>query len=1027
MKKIFTAVFAVLLLATAVQAQLNSNNRILGRAEMKSMTRTADVRSMDLPYVPAMAAAANNNVIDRFPFYDGFEHGMSNWNIIDADGDGDVFGRTEGTDAHSGNAYAYSLSFTTYIIWSIPLTPDNWLVSNKISLPEDSTMTLSWFHRTLNVTNYAEQYSVYVATGNTVDDFLADSSNLKYVYTFAAADAAWTSPAAIDLAEYAGQDIYIAFRHNGSSGMYGMAIDDVTIKSAGQPVVDIIGKNYVYAGDTAVFNAELIEGTDVSYLWTSTNGLITGGNNGQEVHIVYSEAGYDTIYLHVSQPGGDADYVYYVTIISCEPATLPYTEDFEAGEFMCWKAVDRDTTLTRNWEVVETSMPGGNYCAAVNYSETQADNWLISRPINLASSAGHVELSFYARVLSANYPEFFEVRLSSNSDHPDDFDTILYSDTAYASTEWRRFSINLDNYTGSVYIAFRHRSTDQYMLFIDNFYVGEPLAPSIYIEAPTMAMVNSDVNIHATVVAFDPVDEESVEWDFFDGQFVAGTNITHSWDSVPTGDYNYTVYYGDNYGEDSATATIHIINCDTPIEVPYSLAFSAKDTCWTYNGWDVYSGQISYAYSAKLEGESTIEHTLSSAIYAIPQGDTNYEVEFVLANMGECNLKIEAIDVATGNSTVLREGSFNVGSMLIPFRYDLTAFAGKDVRFVLTHTGDTSTLIGLQYMYIQPLQAPVVTITVPTDGRATVNYELTAVVASATTPTYSWTIQGGTPATASTQNVTASWAAAGTYQVVLTVTNSVGSASDTAEIVIIDCTQPISQFPYTQTFENGLGCWEAYWPEEHEAYFGIIEVNLESLSSGYCFVMDPAQGDAFDRSMYLISPELNLGGQSRSVEMYVQLSNGPEAVPFEVRYSTTGNAASDFTNVARASGGNFSTLTRFNATLPAEAKYMAISYTGSGAQNFLFIDDITFLSDVQEPTGIESVGDVTVSVYPNPATKVISIKAEGLRQVELLDVNGRVVLTSTESTVNVSNLANGVYMLRTITDGGMAINKIVKE
>ena len=80
-------------------------------------------------------------------------------------------------------------------------------------------------------------------------------------------------------------------------------------------------------------------------------------------------------------------------------------------------------------------------------------------------------------------------------------------------------------------------------------------------------------------------------------------------------------------------------------------------------------------------------------------------------------------------------------------------------------------------------------------------------------------------------------------------------------------------------------------------------------------------------------------------------------------------------------------------------------------------------------SGINTVSNDAVRVYPNPANDVLHVEANGINRIEVIDLAGRIVLTSTqaENTINVSGLANGVYMLRTTTTEGVNVQKIVKK
>lgn len=79
--------------------------------------------------------------------------------------------------------------------------------------------------------------------------------------------------------------------------------------------------------------------------------------------------------------------------------------------------------------------------------------------------------------------------------------------------------------------------------------------------------------------------------------------------------------------------------------------------------------------------------------------------------------------------------------------------------------------------------------------------------------------------------------------------------------------------------------------------------------------------------------------------------------------------------------------------------------------------------------GISTVNNVTVNVYPNPATDVLHVEANGINRIDVIDLAGRIVLSSTQAqnTINISSLANGIYMLRTSTMEGVNVQKIVKK
>jgi len=85
------------------------------------------------------------------------------------------------------------------------------------------------------------------------------------------------------------------------------------------------------------------------------------------------------------------------------------------------------------------------------------------------------------------------------------------------------------------------------------------------------------------------------------------------------------------------------------------------------------------------------------------------------------------------------------------------------------------------------------------------------------------------------------------------------------------------------------------------------------------------------------------------------------------------------------------------------------------------------------PVDIAAVAenDVNVKVYPNPATDFVTIEAEGLLNVEIIDLNGRMILrTPTNSDffkLDLSPLRSGFYVLQAQTKFGTTSKTLTKE
>ena len=68
-----------------------------------------------------------------------------------------------------------------------------------------------------------------------------------------------------------------------------------------------------------------------------------------------------------------------------------------------------------------------------------------------------------------------------------------------------------------------------------------------------------------------------------------------------------------------------------------------------------------------------------------------------------------------------------------------------------------------------------------------------------------------------------------------------------------------------------------------------------------------------------------------------------------------------------------------------------------------------------------------ISVYPNPTQGVIFVGAKAVQRVEVFNVAGQRMISSTDSVIDVSVLESGMYIIRVAADDRMVIQSIVKQ
>lgn len=170
------------------------------------------------------------DTVTSLPWSEGFDNGIacwtvpsgSNWMFFDPSGGGALL-----------NKYIQSNSQ--------PVGTDNWIISRPIALPlvDSMNLVLEWSDANYNDVDHPYHYSVLVTTSTNP---LAASAVWDTLYHVDGDTLVYNSSQSIftrrqaELTAYAGQTIYIAFRHQpivnapGSYGLMRLCIDNVTVR-----------------------------------------------------------------------------------------------------------------------------------------------------------------------------------------------------------------------------------------------------------------------------------------------------------------------------------------------------------------------------------------------------------------------------------------------------------------------------------------------------------------------------------------------------------------------------------------------------------------------------------------------------------------------------------------------------------------------------------------------------------------------------------------------------------------------------
>ncbi len=107
------------------------------------------------------------------------------------------------------------------------------------------------------------------------------------------------------------------------------------------------------------------------------------------------------------------------------------------------------------------------------------------------------------------------------------------------------------------------------------------------------------------------------------------------------------------------------------------------------------------------------------------------------------------------------------------------------------------------------------------------------------------------------------------------------------------------------------------------------------------------------------------------------------------------------------------------------------SMNGNGPAFGLFVALASGGNLVPLPLATASLSEASMTslaVYPNPANDLVTIEtAATIERVEVVSLSGQSVLETNNSTINVSELTAGVYMILVKTNEGVSSTRLIKE
>lgn len=325
-----------------------------------------------------------------------------------------------------------------------------------------------------------------------------------------------------------------------------------------------------------------------------------------------------------------------------------------------------------------------------------------------------------------------------------------------------------------------------------------------------------------------------------------------------------------------------------------------------------------------------------------------------------------------------------------------------------------------------------------------------------------WNFSGGTPSTSTDQNPVITFDAPGIYDISLEVTDGVSSVNTIANDYLIVLANPGESLPYSEGFED-----MSEFPDNQKFLVQNDDsgptwdiTSSTSFQGEQCLKLKNF-GEADDTKDAFISGPIDLSGVDPEDDIvfnfqyaYVKRSaSNDEWLQFYVskdcgqtwalRKNIHGDELSETTSNLPYTPDDTSEWTQVNVTNINSVYYVSnfmykFVFTNDGGNN-IYIDNINLYP--QSMTGLtEENNDLTISVYPNPASENLSISFYSNSQkectIQITNSLGQIVSTVYSGEIisgeqffdfSVQNLSSGVYYISVLTESGTKTIKFIKE
>lgn len=260
------------------------------------------------------------------------------------------------------------------------------------------------------------------------------------------------------------------------------------------------------------------------------------------------------------------------------------------------------------------------------------------------------------------------------------------------------------------------------------------------------------------------------------------------------------------------------------------------------------------------------------------------------------------------------------------------------------------------------------------------------------------------------------------------------SSSDTGEwSKVLTFSTPCMPFelPFTEDFEtsavgsssspNAPDCWNYIKSGYGRTY--VINTSVNAKSGEQSFYLRNSVVSTED--YMLISPEIT--ELTTSGIKVIFSSKGEAGQELEVGTISNPKDPSTFTILSKEmlSSSNFED---FEIDIPAgNNSYFAIRHGQTSSYKTFFLDDFSFSTTILSDASFRKV---KAKLYPNPVLNTLNIDLPAsakLNSVKLYNLLGKEIRSSQMSSIEISDLNPGIYLVKIQTEQGQFTSKIIKQ